>query len=351
MAGVRISQVRKSYGDTLVIPELSVDIQEGEFMVFVGPSGCGKSTLLRMVAGLEGFEKGEVHIDGVRVNDMHPSERDIAMVFQDYALYPHMTVRQNMGFGLRMRATPAADIQTRIHEVAEILQITHLLERRPRALSGGQRQRVAMGRAIVRKPKVFLFDEPLSNLDAKLRVDMRSEIKALHQRLKTTSIYVTHDQVEAMTMADRIVVMHQGRIEQIGPPLQLYQHPATSFVASFLGSPPMNMIDVTLAAGQVLLPNGISVPSKCNAIGRAVLGVRPEDLVLRQSEHASGLPALIETVEPLGAETLVRLELQGKRWMARVAATTHWLPGSTCRVSWGVEHQHVFCATSTKRLS
>jgi len=240
--GVSIRQVRKAYGNVEVIRELSVDVHEGEFMVFVGPSGCGKSTLLRMVAGLEAFQQGEIHIAGRKVNELHPSERDIAMVFQDYALYPQMTVRGNMGFGLKMRKHDAADIARRVADAAAILQIEHLLDRRPRELSGGQRQRVAMGRAIVRNPKVFLFDEPLSNLDAKLRVDMRSEIKALHQRLKTTSIYVTHDQVEAMTMADRIVVLKDGIVQQVGTPMELYENPQSLFVAGFIGSPKMNFL-------------------------------------------------------------------------------------------------------------
>ena len=351
MSGVSIQRVRKRYGDNEVIPELSVDIHEGEFLVFVGPSGCGKSTLLRMVAGLEGFEAGDIHIGGVRVNTMHPSERDIAMVFQDYALYPHMTVRQNMGFGLRMRGTPADEIAKRIQDAAEILQIAHLLERRPRALSGGQRQRVAMGRAIVRKPQVFLFDEPLSNLDAKLRVDMRSEIKALHQRLRTTSIYVTHDQVEAMTMADRIVVMNKGRIEQVGTPLALYHQPATAFVAGFLGSPPMNMLEATCTQGVLQLPDGQALAGTAQGSGACLLGVRPEALRLHQALATEGLPGEIQLVEPLGAETLLSVRVAGRRWMARVPGETEWRPGQSCRVSWPADQQHLFDATTGVRWS
>ncbi len=284
-AGVSIRNVKKNYGDVKVIRDLSVEIQAGEFLVFVGPSGCGKSTLLRMIAGLESFESGEIRINDKPVNDLHPSKRDIAMVFQEYALYPHMSVRKNMGFGLKMRGYPETEINRRIDEAAAVLQIQPLLERKPRELSGGQRQRVAMGRAIVRNPQVFLFDEPLSNLDAKLRVDMRSEIKALHQRLKTTSVYVTHDQVEAMTMADRIVVLNKGEIEQLGTPLELYNAPVSRFVASFLGSPPMNFLPVTVDGGRIELPGGMSLAAaggtaSAMASCAAELGIRPENLSL-----------------------------------------------------------------------
>ena len=287
MAGVSIRNVKKNFGDVKVIRDLSVEIQAGEFLVFVGPSGCGKSTLLRMIAGLESFESGEIYINDKRVNDLHPSMRDIAMVFQEYALYPHMSVRKNLGFGLKMRDYPAQEIDRRIEDVAAILQIEPLLERKPRELSGGQRQRVAMGRAIVRNPQVFLFDEPLSNLDAKLRVDMRSEIKALHQRLKTTSVYVTHDQVEAMTMADRIVVLNKGEIEQLGTPLELYNMPVSRFVAGFLGSPPMNFLPVLLHPGRIDLLNGLKIPYTGSFLGAAELGIRPENLsVVTDSDNA-----------------------------------------------------------------
>ena len=321
MSGVSIRKVHKSYGAVEVIHELSVEVHEGEFMVFVGPSGCGKSTLLRMVAGLEAFQQGEIHIAGRLVNALHPSERDIAMVFQDYALYPHMSVRKNMGFGLKMRKHTAADIAQRVADAAAVLQIEHLLERRPRELSGGQRQRVAMGRAIVRKPKVFLFDEPLSNLDAKLRVDMRGEIKALHQRLKTTSIYVTHDQVEAMTMADRIVVLNAGQVEQIGTPLQLYHQPATRFVAGFLGAPAMNFLPVNVDGDTVRLPGGGTRVVPGARQGASDLGVRPERMRVvgtDAGDTAAQLHGSVSLVEPLGADTLVTVLCAGHKLVVRV---------------------------------
>ena len=320
-AGVSIRQVSKQYGEVAVIHNLSVDVHAGEFLVFVGPSGCGKSTLLRMVAGLEGFQTGEISIDGRVVNELHPSERDIAMVFQDYALYPQMSVRKNMGFGLKMRKFAPTEIDQRVQDAARILQIEHLLERRPRELSGGQRQRVAMGRAIVRNPKVFLFDEPLSNLDAKLRVDMRAEIKALHQRLKTTSIYVTHDQVEAMTMADRIVVLNSGYIEQVGTPLQLYHQPLTRFVAGFLGAPAMNFMAVNLSAESITLPGGGAIKRSSapgyQHIGPAELGVRPERIRLAESEADAVLRGKVAVLEPLGSDTLVSVRCEQHRVVAR----------------------------------
>jgi multiple sugar transport system ATP-binding protein len=336
-SGVSIRQVRKAYGNVEVIRELSVDVHEGEFMVFVGPSGCGKSTLLRMVAGLEAFQQGEIHIAGRQVNDLHPSERDIAMVFQDYALYPQMTVRGNMGFGLKMRKHDAADIARRVADAAAILQIEHLLDRRPRELSGGQRQRVAMGRAIVRNPKVFLFDEPLSNLDAKLRVDMRSEIKALHQRLKTTSIYVTHDQVEAMTMADRIVVLNGGEIEQIGTPLELYHQPKTRFVAGFLGAPAMNFLPVMVQGDTVQLPGGGTLVMKATRLatrqGAAELGVRPERLRVVGADSPSQLRCSVTVVEPLGADTLVMMRCEGHKLVVRLPGDSPLRPGDTAHLA------------------
>src|SRR5690606_31635617 len=248
MAAVEIRNVAKSFGPTDIIRNINVEVPDGAFVVLVGPSGCGKSTLLRMIAGLEDIDKGEISIGGRVINDVEPKHRDIAMVFQNYALYPHMTIAENMGFSLRLARQSKAEINKRVAEAAGILGLTQYLDRYPRQLSGGQRQRVAMGRAIVRKPQVFLFDEPLSNLDAKLRVQMRTEIKELHQRLKTTSIYVTHDQIEAMTMADKIVVMHDGIVEQLGAPLELYDRPANTFVTTFIGSPAMNMLDGTIGA-------------------------------------------------------------------------------------------------------
>ena len=318
MSGVSIRNVVKRYGEVEVIHDLTVDVVEGEFLVFVGPSGCGKSTLLRMVAGLEGFQSGEIAIGGRVVNGLHPSERDIAMVFQDYALYPHMTVRANMGFGLKMRKYESGEIARRVAAAAEILQIGHLLERRPRELSGGQRQRVAMGRAIVRNPKVFLFDEPLSNLDAKLRVDMRGEIKALHQRLKTTSIYVTHDQVEAMTMADRIVVLNGGRIEQVGTPLDLYHQPRTRFVAGFLGAPAMNFLPVAVAGDTVSLPGGGAFARAGLRQGESELGVRPERIRVASDDTVAHLHGRVTVIEPLGADTLVAFDCSGYKLVARL---------------------------------
>ncbi len=291
MAEVQVKSLRKSYGALEVIHGVDLDIADGEFVVLVGPSGCGKSTLLRMIAGLESITDGTIHIGDRVVNNLPPSERDIAMVFQNYALYPHKTVRANLAFSLRMQKMPKAEIKERVDRAAEVLGLTPYLDRYPRALSGGQRQRVAMGRAIVRDPQVFLFDEPLSNLDAKLRVQMRTEIRELHQRLKTTTIYVTHDQIEAMTMADKIVVMHGGNIEQIGTPLELYDRPANTFVAGFIGSPSMNMIEGTahpgdhgweVAVGDVRLP--VAVTEGLSDGQAVLLGVRPEHLVLSDTD-------------------------------------------------------------------
>lgn len=283
MASVGIREVRKAFGSTNVLHGVSVDIRDGEFVILVGPSGCGKSTLLRMIAGLENISGGEIRIGERVVNDVPPKERDIAMVFQNYALYPHLTVRENMAFSMRIRKAAASEIDLRVNKAAQILGLTHLLDRYPRQLSGGQRQRVAMGRAIVRDPQVFLFDEPLSNLDAKLRVAMRTEIKELHQRLKTTTIYVTHDQIEAMTMADRIVVMHDGVVEQIGPPLELYDRPDNLFVAGFIGSPAMNFVPGKVRANGRLTfttETGLTIPladAPSGVEGRPlILGVRPE---------------------------------------------------------------------------
>ncbi|MSU90956.1 sn-glycerol-3-phosphate ABC transporter ATP-binding protein UgpC [Rhodobacteraceae bacterium 2CG4] len=294
MATVTLENLRKSYGPTEVIHGVDIDIADGEFIVIVGPSGCGKSTLLRMVAGLERVSAGEVRIDGTRVNDVEPMDRNIAMVFQNYALYPHMSVFENMAYGLKIAGTPKPEIAERVSDAARLLQLEDYLGRRPRELSGGQRQRVAMGRAIVRKPAVFLFDEPLSNLDAKLRVQMRLEIKQLQRRLGVTALYVTHDQVEAMTLADRMVVMNAGVADQIGAPLEVYARPQTAFVAGFIGSPPTNFV-----AAQLLRPG---------APDGARLGVRPEHVrVVSPGEGA--LQARVMYAEPLGAETLVHLKL------------------------------------------
>ncbi|WP_414475428.1 ABC transporter ATP-binding protein [Microvirga sp. M2] len=304
MASVEIRDVRKAYGSAQVLHGVSVDIRDGEFVILVGPSGCGKSTLLRMVAGLENITGGEIRIGPRVVNNVPPKERDIAMVFQNYALYPHMTVADNMAFSLLLKKAPKSEINTKVNRAAEILGLTKLLDRYPRQLSGGQRQRVAMGRAIVRDPQVFLFDEPLSNLDAKLRVSMRSEIKALHQRLKTTTVYVTHDQIEAMTMADKIVVMYDGLVEQIGAPLELYDKPANLFVAQFIGSPAMNILEGHMGSsgfiiGDLMLP--VQNTPAASGGRPAYYGIRPEHFRL----HQDGLAVQVMVVEPTGSETQV----------------------------------------------
>ncbi|HEX7440970.1 MAG TPA: sn-glycerol-3-phosphate ABC transporter ATP-binding protein UgpC, partial [Caldimonas sp.] len=309
MASVTIRSVRKKFGETAILHGVDIDIADGSFTVLVGPSGCGKSTLLRMIAGLEEITAGEIRIGERRVNDLPPKERDIAMVFQNYALYPHMTVGKNMAFALMLAKEDKATIDRKVGRAAEILALTPLLERYPRQLSGGQRQRVAMGRAIVRDPQVFLFDEPLSNLDAKLRVAMRSEIKELHLRLKTTSVYVTHDQIEAMTMGDKIVVMRDGRIEQTGSPLELYDNPANLFVAGFIGSPAMNFLPGTLrrdaGVARIELADGTRLDAPANAGGAdgqpVIMGMRPEHLTLA----ATGISSKVVVVEPTGADTFV----------------------------------------------
>src|SRR3954464_16032008 len=314
MAHVRVNNARKDYGAFKAIKGVSVDIKDGEFVVLVGPSGCGKSTLLRMIAGLEGISSGEIAIDGRVINARPPKERDIAMVFQSYALYPHMTVEANMGFSLKLAGRSKEEVRTQVLQAARMLALENYLERYPKQLSGGQRQRVAMGRAMVRNPKVFLFDEPLSNLDAKLRVQMRSEIKQNHQGLKTTTVYVTHDQIEAMTMADRIVVMHDGIVEQIGTPLELFDHPGNLFVAQFIGSPSMNVLPGTLRVrdGRSWVEaEGQSWPTSNQAQGKdgqaVQYGVRPTDIGVTLG--GEGIPAKVIVVEPTGAETelLVRV--------------------------------------------
>ena len=351
MTGVLIKNVKKSYGDVHVIHDLSVEIRDGEFLVFVGPSGCGKSTLLRMIAGLESFDQGQIFINEKLVNDLHPSKRDIAMVFQDYALYPHMSVRKNMGFGLKMRGFDSQEVEKSINKAASILQIEHLLERKPKELSGGQRQRVAMGRAIVRNPQVFLFDEPLSNLDAKLRVDMRSEIKALHQRLKTTSVYVTHDQVEAMTMADRIVVLNKGNIEQVGTPLELYHKPISHFVAGFLGSPPMNFISVKLDETHLDLLNGKKLEFTHEYVGPAVLGIRPEKLQITKDVSSGFLAGNIFLIEPLGSDTLLTVLIGQEKLIVRVIGDSELSLNDQVGLSWNLTEQHLFNSANGLRIS
>jgi len=338
MASVTLSRIRKSFGGTEVVHGVDIAIEDGEFCVLVGPSGCGKSTLLRMVAGLEDITDGEIAIGGRVVNHVAPKERDIAMVFQNYALYPHMTVFENMGFSLRLAGRPREEMRERVEAAARILGLGEYLDRYPRQLSGGQRQRVAMGRAIVRQPAVFLFDEPLSNLDAKLRVAMRTEIKELHQRLKTTSVYVTHDQIEAMTMADRIVVLNAGRVEQSGAPLDLYDNPVNLFVAGFIGSPAMNFLKGRMArngAGlEVVLGDGVSVPAPRNLPGNldgkpVTLGVRPEHLAVRDR----GLPAEVVVVEPTGADTQIFCKLAGTDVTAVVRERHAFHPGEMIRLA------------------
>jgi len=357
MATVGFRNVQKTYGNKVkVLHGISFDIAEGEFVVLVGPSGCGKSTLLRMLAGLEDITGGEITIDAKVVNDLESKDRDIAMVFQSYALYPHMTVGENMAFSLKLRKADAALTNDRVAKAAKILNLDQLLDRHPRELSGGQRQRVAMGRAIVRDPKVFLFDEPLSNLDAKLRVAMRAEIKALHQRLKTTTVYVTHDQIEAMTMADRIVVMHDGIIEQIGTPLELYDRPSNLFVAQFIGSPAMNVIaGVLRGSGSATEVEAAGtrwpVPAQIGGSdGQAVhYGIRPGDIHLAPS--GSGIAAKVIVVEPTGAETELLLQVGDAQIVAVIHGRTAAKPDDTVYLAIDADKAHVFDSAGGKRLA
>jgi len=352
MATLTLDAVRKSYGDREVVHGVSCAVADGELVVVVGPSGCGKSTLLRMVAGLETVTAGTVAIDGRVVNGIEPKDRDIAMVFQNYALYPHMSVFDNMAYGLRMRGMPRAEIKARVDRAADILQLDGLLQRKPRQLSGGQRQRVAMGRAIVRDPKVFLFDEPLSNLDAKLRVQMRVEIKRLQQELGTTSLYVTHDQVEAMTLADRLIVMNQGNVDQIGQPLDLYENPATAFVAGFIGSPAMNLVPGRLENGGAEI-DGAMLPlaglGSAETGRRVLVGMRPEHL-----ELAAEGPVKVEVqlLERLGADTILhgRLGGNGTILTARGAGTLAPALGERLNFAIRPEHIHLFDPESGRRL-
>jgi len=354
MASVVVRDVRKAFGSTEVVRGINVDITDGEFVVLVGPSGCGKSTLLRMIAGLEEISGGTISIGDRVVNAIPPKDRDVAMVFQNYALYPHMTVFDNMAFSLKLRKADAKVTAERVNRAAEILNLTPYLQRYPRQLSGGQRQRVAMGRAIVRDPQVFLFDEPLSNLDAKLRVQMRTEIKALHQRLKTTTVYVTHDQVEAMTMADRIVVMHDGNVEQIGTPLELYDHPVNTFVAGFIGSPAMNFLKGALRRdnGSAWVETaGARLPLPSGAAGKegqpVIYGVRPEHLALT----GEGLSGTIMVVEPTGAETLVLVDVPGGQLTATFTERHMFKPGERIALAPKIDSIHLFDAGSGVHLS
>jgi multiple sugar transport system ATP-binding protein len=351
MATVSIRNVRKSFGSTEVLHGVNVEIADSEFVILVGPSGCGKSTLLRMIAGLENITAGEIAIGGRVVNNVAPKERDIAMVFQNYALYPHMTVRDNMAFSLSLAKVPKATIDQQVQRAAQILGLAQYLNRYPRQLSGGQRQRVAMGRAIVRNPQVFLFDEPLSNLDAKLRVAMRAEIKELHQRLETTTVYVTHDQIEAMTMADKIVVMNSGNVEQIGAPLDLYDRPANLFVAGFIGSPAMNFLNGKIEGGAFKADGGTSLPLPQTSNGPngkpAVYGVRPEHFQL----NPSGLPAVVHVVEPTGSETQVVAEFAGASVICAFRERITAKPGETIRITPDPGLVHLFDAATGQRAA
>jgi sn-glycerol 3-phosphate transport system ATP-binding protein len=352
MAKIQLRDVRKSYGDNEVIHGVDIDVADGEFIVIVGPSGCGKSTLLRMVAGLEAITSGEIVIGDRVVNRLEPKDRDIAMVFQNYALYPHMSVFDNMAYGLKIRGFKKPDIETRVKRAAEILELGPLLTRTPRQLSGGQRQRVAMGRAIVREPAAFLFDEPLSNLDAKLRVQMRLEIQKLHRRLSTTSLYVTHDQVEAMTLAHRMIVMNAGRAEQIGTPMEVYSNPASVFVAGFIGSPAMNFVEGRGEAdGRVAVEGSgtIAVSARVPAGAPVTLGVRPEHLLPAAADSPS-LRGTVEMIEPLGADTLVHVGIAGRTVTARLPLGVAAEVGSPLALSVLPERVYLFDSTTGQRM-
>jgi multiple sugar transport system ATP-binding protein len=358
MASIEITGVRKSFGAVNVLHGMDLTIADGEFIVLVGPSGCGKSTLLRLIAGLETASGGTIRIGGTTVNDLAPKDRDIAMVFQSYALYPHMDVAGNLSYSLRLRRTPRERLNEIVANTARILGLEPLLERRPRALSGGQRQRVAMGRAIVRKPKAFLFDEPLSNLDARLREQMRAEIKKLHRDLGATSIYVTHDQIEAMTMADRIVAMRDGIVQQVGSPLDIYDRPANIFVASFVGSPAMNFLRARLAAGPgggaVAKVGGVDVPVRVGASGGegrpVVIGIRPEHVAV-SDDPAAPIAAKVDLIEPMGMTTLLHSSFAGEDLKILSLDRPNLSPGAPIRLSLAPDKLHVFDAASEQRLA
>jgi len=349
MANITLSDLVKAYGETEVLHHVEGHIQDGELVVIVGPSGCGKSTLLRMVAGLETVTSGTISIGDQVVNQLEPADRDIAMVFQNYALYPHMSVRQNMAYGLKIRKINKAEIDRRVEEAAEILEIQPYLDRKPRQLSGGQRQRVAMGRAIVRNPQVFLFDEPLSNLDAKLRVQMRLEIRKLQQRLGVTSIYVTHDQVEAMTLGDRLMVLNGGYVEQFGTPIELYDRPETLFVAGFIGSPAMNFLPAKAEGGHLVLGNGTQIASGSSATGEVTLGLRPEHL---QANSDGAIRVVVNLFEHLGANTLLHGIFEGTDTEIVVSLPGHETApkGSVMSFSVSEEYLHLFDASTGKRI-
>lgn len=356
MAKVRLEHVYKRYGDNEVVKDVNLDIEDGDFVVLVGPSGCGKSTTLRMIAGLEALSGGNLYIGDQLVNTLSPRDRDVAMVFQSYALYPHMSVYENMCFGLKLRKMDKGEIDKRVREAAQILELTEYLERKPKALSGGQRQRVAMGRAIVRQPAVFLFDEPLSNLDAKLRVQMRTEIAKLHQRLGTTTIYVTHDQVEAMTLAKHIVVMSDGVVQQMGAPLEVYRSPANTFVGGFIGSPAMNFYEVELAEGgkvkgqdfELALPAHLAAAATAHGGERYKLGVRPEHMF--ESQDGTGIPMRVDVIEPLGADVFVLGESAGVNITARLEPDTRVKVGEPIRLGVELAMLHLFDLKSGQSL-
>jgi multiple sugar transport system ATP-binding protein len=357
MAEITLEKVVKSYGAVKVVHGIDLSIAHEEFVVLVGPSGCGKSTTLRMIAGLEDISGGMVRIGGRLVNDLPPRKRNISMVFQNYALYPHMNVRDNLGFGLKIAGEPPATIAARVAEAAEVLGLTPLLDRTPAELSGGQRQRVAMGRAIVRHPDAFLFDEPLSNLDAKLRGQMRAEIKKLHQKVRTTVVYVTHDQVEAMTLADRIVVMRDGHIEQVGTPMEVFNHPRTAFVATFIGSPPMNLLPATVSGGAVRLADGTAVPvpdrlkNQAREGQRVQLGIRPDDISpvghgLSQDGPGAEVELTVDLAEPLGMESLIYTHLAGQEVQAKLYGPRIVQPGERLTFRLALDRAHLFDATT-----
>jgi sn-glycerol 3-phosphate transport system ATP-binding protein len=356
MAEITIRDLRKNYGKTEIVHGVNLDIHDGEFIVILGPSGCGKSTLLRMVAGLEQITSGEIAISGKVVNKLEPRERGCAMVFQNYALYPHMSVADNIGYGLKVAGVPKKERLERIRKIAEPLGLTDYLSRRPAALSGGQRQRVAMGRAMIREPKVFLFDEPLSNLDARLRVQMRAELRRLHQRLKTTSIFVTHDQVEAMTLADRLVVINKGHIEQVGTPAEVYNKPATRFVAGFIGSPPMNLLEGTIHAGGIFTQGSharIPLPIQWVAemTGRAVtLGVRPEQIAVAENGAPETLAATVDFVEELGSGRVIQAEIKGTPFAIAISDKRQFGPGDIVNVTIPPEAIHLYDTQTGQRV-
>ena len=353
MSHVNLTAVRKFFGEIEVIPPLDLAIEKGEFIVLVGPSGCGKTTTLRMIAGLESTSGGEIHIAGRDVTNVRPGERDCAMVFQNYALYPHMSVRDNIGYAMKVHKTPKDEIEERVSGAATLLGLTEYLDRKPAKLSGGQRQRVAIGRALVRQPEVFLFDEPLSNLDAKLRVEMRAEIKMLQHRLGTTTVYVTHDQVEAMTMADRVVVMNNGRIEQVAAPITLYEEPANRFVANFIGSPAMNFFDVAVEEGSVILdgqrlPLPLQTAERLGKRKRVIFGIRPEHM--RDGAHAADLTLTVNALEPLGAHTLILGKVGPDKIVAQVDPRFPAKEGKPCTVRLDMKEGHFFDPETEERL-